>query len=53
MSEQVYDVPVEWAKRAFVDDAKYKAMYERSVADPNGFWGEQASASTGSSPTPR
>ncbi|MBV9969810.1 MAG: acetyl-coenzyme A synthetase, partial [Xanthobacteraceae bacterium] len=40
MSEQVYDVPVEWAKRAFVDDAKYKAMYERSIADPNGFWGE-------------
>jgi acetyl-CoA synthetase len=40
MSEQVYDVPVEWAKRAFVDDAKYKAMYDRSVADPNGFWGE-------------
>jgi acetyl-CoA synthetase len=40
MSEQIYDVPVEWAKRAFIDDAKYKAMYERSVADPNGFWGE-------------
>jgi acetyl-CoA synthetase len=40
MSEQVYDVPVEWAKRAFVDDAEYKAMYERSIADPNGFWGE-------------
>jgi acetyl-CoA synthetase len=40
MGEQVYDVPAEWAKRAFVDDAKYKAMYERSVADPNGFWGE-------------
>ena len=40
MSEQVYDVPVEWAKRAFIDDAKYKAMYERSIADPNGFWGE-------------
>jgi acetyl-CoA synthetase len=40
MSEQVYDVPVEWAKRAFVDEAKYKTMYERSIADPNGFWGE-------------
>jgi acetyl-CoA synthetase len=40
MSEQVYDVPLEWAKRAFVDDAKYEAMYERSIADPNGFWGE-------------
>jgi acetyl-CoA synthetase len=40
MSEQVYDVPVEWAKRAFVDEAKYKTMYERSIADPIGFWGE-------------
>jgi acetyl-CoA synthetase len=40
MSEQVYDVPLEWAKRAFVDEAEYRAMYERSIADPNGFWGE-------------
>jgi acetyl-CoA synthetase len=40
MGEQVYDVPLEWAKRAFVDEAKYKAMYERSIADPDGFWGE-------------
>jgi acetyl-CoA synthetase len=39
MSEHVYDVPMEWAKRAFVDDAKYQAMYARSIADPNGFWG--------------
>src|SRR6202162_2346962 len=42
MSEQVYDVPPEWSKRAFIDEAKYEAMYERSVKDPNGFWGEQA-----------
>jgi acetyl-CoA synthetase len=40
MSEQVYDVPVEWAKRAFVDAAEYQAMYRRSIADPDGFWGE-------------
>jgi acetyl-CoA synthetase len=42
MSEQIYDVPAEWSKRAFIDDAKYKAMYERSVSDPDGFWGEHA-----------
>jgi acetyl-CoA synthetase len=42
MSEQIYDVPPEWKKRAFIDDAKYKAMYERSVKDPDGFWAEQA-----------
>jgi acetyl-CoA synthetase len=42
MSEQIYDVPADWSKRAFIDDAKYTAMYQRSVNDPNGFWGEHA-----------
>ncbi len=40
MSEKIYDVPAEWAKRAWVDDAKYREMYARSVSDPNGFWAE-------------
>ena len=40
MSEKVYDVPAEWAKRAFINDAKYKEMYARSVKDPDGFWSE-------------
>ncbi len=42
MSDKIYDVPADWQKRAYVDDAKYKEMYARSVKDPNGFWGEQA-----------
>src|SRR5438477_2945398 len=42
MSDKIYDVPVEWTKRAWVDQAKYREMYERSVSDPNGFWAEQA-----------
>ncbi|HET7714863.1 MAG TPA: acetate--CoA ligase [Bauldia sp.] len=42
MSEKVYPVPAEWAARAFVNDAKYKEMYARSVSDPDGFWREQA-----------
>ena len=42
MSDKIYDVPAEWRKRAFVDDAKYKEMYARSIKDPNGFWAEQA-----------
>ena len=37
MSEKVYDVPADWAKRAWIDDAKYREMYARSVSDPNGF----------------
>src|ERR1700760_2887080 len=42
MSEKIYDVSAEWAKRAFVDQHKYHDMYARSVSDPNGFWAEQA-----------
>ena len=42
MSDKIYDVPTEWAKRAFVDQAKYLKMYARSVDDPNGFWAEHA-----------
>ena len=40
MSDKVYDVPAEWAKRAWANAAKYQEMYKRSVADPNGFWAE-------------
>src|SRR6188472_150581 len=42
MSEKIYDVSAEWSTRAFIDDAKYREMYQRSVKDPNGFWAEQA-----------
>src|ERR1041385_113099 len=42
MSDKIYDVSAEWKQRGFIDDVKYKQMYDRSVKDPNGFWGEQA-----------
>ena len=42
MSEKIYDVPAEWRQRAFIDDAKYREMYARSIEDPDGFWAEQA-----------
>jgi acetyl-CoA synthetase len=42
MTDKTYDVPAQWAERAFVDEAKYKEMYARSIKDPNGFWAEQA-----------
>src|SRR5215216_2979356 len=42
MSEKIYDVTADWSKRAWVDEAKYREMYARSVSDPNGFWAEQA-----------
>ncbi|MGL4495791.1 MAG: acetate--CoA ligase [Beijerinckiaceae bacterium] len=40
MSEKTYPVSAEWAKRAHVDDAQYKAMYAQSINDPEAFWAE-------------
>ena len=40
MQDHVYEVPAEWAKRAWVDHAKYQEMYKRSLNDPETFWGE-------------
>ena len=42
MSEKVYPVTAEWAERAYVNAASYKTLYQRSISDPNGFWGEAA-----------
>jgi acetyl-CoA synthetase len=42
MSEKIYEIPAEWKRRAFIDEAKYKAMYAQSISDPDGFWKEQA-----------
>ncbi|OGI51523.1 MAG: acetate--CoA ligase [Candidatus Muproteobacteria bacterium RIFCSPHIGHO2_01_60_12] len=41
-TEKVYEIPADVMKRAFIDDVKYREMYERSVKDPDGFWAEQA-----------
>ncbi|MEQ1493869.1 MAG: AMP-binding protein, partial [Terricaulis sp.] len=35
----VIPVPEEWAKKAFVDDVKYRAMHASALADPEAFWG--------------
>ena len=40
MSEKIYAVSADWSKRAWVDDAHYKTMYQQSVTDPNAFWAE-------------
>src|ERR1700741_74694 len=42
MSDKIYDVPAEWTKRAFINESQYRKMYERSLADPNAFWAEEA-----------
>jgi len=38
---KIYEVPGEWAAKAFVDNDKYLEMYTQSVSDPDAFWGEQ------------
>ena len=38
----IYPVPEEWARHARVDAARYRTMYAASLADPDGFWLEQA-----------
>ncbi|GAB4296973.1 MAG: acetate--CoA ligase [Thiohalomonadaceae bacterium] len=43
MSEtKVYPVPSDFAAHAHIDNAKYEAMYQQSIKDPDGFWAEQA-----------
>jgi len=39
-SPTFFPVTEDVAASAWVDAAKYKAMYEQSVKDPEGFWGE-------------
>ena len=38
MSETVHKVPKDWPAKAHIDAAKYKAMYAKSVEDPEAFW---------------
>ncbi len=40
MFREEFPVPDEWAKRAWVDDAKYLEMYQASIDDPEAFWDE-------------
>ena len=43
MSE-TYPVPSRMKARTLIDEATYSTMYQRSIADPEGFWADQASA---------
>ncbi len=38
--EHIFPVPASVAKHALIDNAKYNEMYQQSVEDPDGFWGE-------------
>ncbi len=53
MSEKVYPVPAAIAAKAWIDEAKYKAMYDASVKDPEKFWAEAAQSLDWSKPFTR
>ena len=38
--DKTYPVPEAWANKAHIDNDRYQQMYERSITDPDGFWGE-------------
>ncbi|WP_165856956.1 acetate--CoA ligase [Marinobacter sp. JSM 1782161] len=38
--KELYPVPEAFKKNALIDRARYEAMYEQSVKDPEAFWGE-------------
>src|SRR5712672_3644656 len=42
MTDTIHEIPSDWKQRAFVKEADYRAMYERSIKDPDGFWAEEA-----------
>ena len=42
MSDIAYPVPSAFAATANLSPAKYKEAYQRSIQDPEGFWGDQA-----------
>ena len=37
---ELFPVPADFAKNALIDEKTYKEWYDRSVNDPEGFWGE-------------
>ena len=39
-----YPVPADFPRASTLDTAGYDALYQRSIEDPESFWGEQAQA---------
>ncbi len=42
MPQEIYPVPPALARITYINQAKYKELYERSMSDPTAFWAEQA-----------
>lgn len=39
-SQEYFPVPAEWQKTAKITAAKYDDMYQKSITDPDAFWGD-------------
>lgn len=42
INKKSYSIPADFAKKAHINEKQYHALYQRSIRDPAGFWGEQA-----------
>jgi acetyl-CoA synthetase len=40
MQHKLHPVSAEWSARAWIDNKAYRTLYDRSIQDPDGFWGE-------------
>ena len=40
--DQLFPVRADFASKAYVDQAGYRARYERAARDPDGYWAEEA-----------
>src|SRR5664279_1287746 len=40
--DQLFPVRADFAAKAYVDQAGYRARYERAARDPDGYWAEEA-----------
>ncbi|TNF99558.1 MAG: acetate--CoA ligase [Gammaproteobacteria bacterium] len=40
--DKIHEVPADFAAQANINESQYNEMYQRSIDDPEGFWGEQA-----------
>ena len=41
MQEKIYDVPSDWTRRAYLDEAAYRSRYRASVENPDAFWADE------------
>ena len=41
MTDSVFKIPQQFAENAWINSEKYQEMYDWSIRDPEGFWGEQ------------